>query len=68
MKGIIMKLTKGDVDNLIDVLEEWFTEVAPKELDDDEVGFNEERYNNFMARLKNVSENNEGALKDEIVI
>ncbi len=63
-----MKLTKGDVDNLIDVLEEWFTEVAPKELDDDEVGFNEERYNNFMARLKNVSENNEGALKDEIVI
>ncbi len=63
-----MKLTKGDVDNLIDVLEEWFTEVAPKELDGDEVGFNDERYNNFMARLKNVSENNEGALKDEIVI
>jgi hypothetical protein len=52
MKGIIMKLTKGDVDNLIDVLEEWFTEVAPKELDGDEVGFNDERYNNFMKRLK----------------
>ena len=47
-----MELTKSDVDNLIDVLEEWFTEVAPKELDDNEVGFNEERYSDFMKRLK----------------
>ena len=52
-----MELTKSDVDNLIDVLEEWVTEVEPKELDGDEVGFNEERYNNFMKRLKESVDN-----------
>ena len=34
-----MELTKSDVDNLIDVPEEWFTEVEPKELDGDHKDF-----------------------------
>ena len=46
-----MKLSKRDCENLIDALKEWHETCESKELEDDEVGFNDDRYQEFMARL-----------------
>ena len=46
-----MKLTKRDCKNLIDALMEYDEQVCPKELADDEVGLNAERFDNLMKRL-----------------
>ena len=46
-----MKLSKQDRLNLIDTLLEWDEEIGPKELGDNEVGLNFERYSDIMQRL-----------------
>ena len=48
-----MKLTREDTLNLIDALLEWdeHPDLGPKELNDDEVGLNFERYCDIMQRL-----------------
>ena len=47
-----MKLNKKDINNLLDALEEWFEVVEPKELYKNEIGSNNERYQNLKKRLK----------------
>jgi hypothetical protein len=46
-----MKLSKRDCDNLIDALMEYDEQVCPKELADDEVGLNAERFEDIIKRL-----------------
>ena len=49
-----MKLDKDDINNLIDLIEEWenIDGLGSKELEDNEIGFNNERLINFKKRLK----------------
>ena len=46
-----MELSKEDCANLLDALVEYDEQICPKELADDEVGLNAERYDNLMKRL-----------------
>ena len=46
-----MKLTKNEAENLIDALQEWNDAVGPKELEDNEVGLNEMRYQKVLHWL-----------------
>ena len=46
-----MKLSKRDCKNLIDALMEYDEQICPKEMADDEVGLNAERFENLMKRL-----------------
>ena len=46
-----MKLSKQEAENLLDALGEWDEQICPKELADDEVGLNAERYDSLMKRL-----------------
>jgi len=46
-----MKLSKRDCKNLIDALMEYDEQVCPKELADDEVGLNAERFDDLFKRL-----------------
>ena len=49
-----MKLNKNDINNLMDLIDEWENAegLGCKELNEDEVGFNDERLINFKKRLK----------------
>ena len=49
-----MKLNKNDINNLIDLIDEWENaeSLGPKELKNNEIGFNEKRLINFKKRLK----------------
>ena len=46
-----MILSEKDCQNLIDALKEWEECVGAKELEDNEVGLNYDRYVNLMRRL-----------------
>jgi len=46
-----MKLSKREAENLLDALSEYDEQICPKELADDEVGLNAERFENLMKRL-----------------
>jgi|TARA_R110000823_G_scaffold215168_1_gene344844 hypothetical protein len=46
-----MKLSEQDCQNLIDALKEWEECVGAKELEDNEVGLNYDRYVSLMRRL-----------------
>ena len=48
-----MNLSHDEAMNLIDALLEWeaHPDLGPKELDDNDVGLNFERYSDFMQRL-----------------
>ena len=46
-----MKLSKRDCQNLIDALMEYDDQICPKELADDEVGLNAERFDSLIKRL-----------------
>ena len=48
-----MNITNKDRLNLIDTLLEWdaHPDLGPKELDDDDVGLNFERYSDIIQRL-----------------
>jgi len=41
-----------DIQNTLDALEEWNDVVGPKELEDNEVGLNDERYHKLVSNLK----------------
>tara|TARA_B110000858_G_scaffold135682_1_gene154254 strand:- start:4 stop:234 length:231 start_codon:yes stop_codon:yes gene_type:complete len=49
-----MKLNKNDINNLIDLIDEWENAegLGCKELNENEVGFNHKRLINFKKRLK----------------
>ena len=51
-----MKLTKQDAENLINALEEWNDVVGPKELEDNEVGLNAERYDELKNKLEAIND------------
>ena len=46
-----MKLTEQDCENLLDALMEYDEQICPKELADDEVGLNAERFDDLTKRL-----------------
>ena len=46
-----MKLSKRDCLNLLDALMEYDEQICPKELADDEVGLNAERFDDLTKRL-----------------
>ena len=46
-----MKLSEKDKQNIIDALKEWEESVGFKELDEEDVGLNHDRYVNLMRRL-----------------
>ena len=50
-----MKLSKKDCKNLIDALFEYEEQCCPKELKDDEVGLNAERFDDMIKRLINYA-------------
>ena len=47
-------ITKQDAANLIDALQEWNDLVQPKELEDGEVGLDDERYQEIMKKLHTI--------------
>ena len=47
-----MKLSKKDCDNLIDTLVEWKECVGVKEMDEDDAGLDDDRYEDLIKRLK----------------
>jgi|LakMenE01Jun11ns_1017448.scaffolds.fasta_scaffold7239427_1 hypothetical protein len=47
-------ITKQDAANLIDALEEWHSIVQPKELDAEEIGLNDERYQLILKKLEAI--------------
>tara|TARA_R110002096_G_scaffold209124_1_gene395955 strand:- start:352 stop:513 length:162 start_codon:yes stop_codon:yes gene_type:complete len=50
----MIKLTQREVDNLLDVLEEWYhcDTLGVKELDEKEIGLNDDRYVALIKKLK----------------
>ena len=46
-----MRLSKREAENLLDALGEWDEQICPKELADDEVGLNAERFDDLTKRL-----------------
>jgi hypothetical protein len=56
-----MKLSEQDCQNLIDALKEWEECVGAKELEDNEVGLNYDRYVSLMRRLGVT----DGVIEDE---
>ena len=50
----MIKLTKSEVDNILDVLDEWYNceTLGTKELDKNDVGLNEDRYVALIKKLK----------------
>jgi hypothetical protein len=49
----MITLTLEESLNLIDALEEWKDVVTPKELKENEIGLNDERYEKIMKKLIN---------------
>jgi hypothetical protein len=47
-----MKLTTLDILNILDALEEWNFLIEPKELKDNEIGLNADRYEKLIKKLK----------------
>ena len=46
-----MRLSKREADNLIDTLVEWKECVGVKEMDEDDAGLDDDRYEDLMTRL-----------------
>ena len=46
-----LALTPDEAANILDALNEWDEEIAPKELEENEVGLNAERYDELKAKL-----------------
>ncbi len=49
-----IQLTQSEVDNLLDVLDEWYhcDMLGVKELEDNEIGLNDDRYKALIKKLK----------------
>ena len=56
-----MKLTKFEVSNILDALEEWFAEVTPKELSEKDIGLDDDRYSLIHKKLTTFLEEKEKA-------
>ena len=54
-----MSLSKGDAANILDALNEWDDSIGAKELDDDEVGLDYQRWVELKLRLMDFTEGNE---------
>jgi hypothetical protein len=64
-KGNKMQLTKQETLNLLDALTEWNDIIEPKELEDNEIGLNADRYEKLIKKLKqqkNRKENKNGSM------
>ena len=48
-----IKLTQNEVDNLLDVLNEWYNcdTLGVKELENNEIGLNDDRYQALIKKL-----------------
>ena len=47
-----MQLTKQETLNLLDALTEWNDIIEPKELEDNEIGLNANRYEKLIKKIK----------------
>jgi hypothetical protein len=54
-----MKLTKFEVSNILDALEEWFVNVVPKELSEKDIGLDDYRYSMIHRKLTTFLEQKE---------
>ena len=54
-----MSLSKEDAANILDALNEWDDSIGAKELDDDEVGLDYQRWVELKLRLMDFTEGNE---------
>jgi hypothetical protein len=54
-----MKLTKFEVSNILDALEEWFVNVTPKELSEKDIGLDDYRYSLIHRKLTTFIEEKE---------
>ena len=52
-----IRLTKSDVANILNALNEWDETIGAKELDDDEVGLDYQRWVELKLRLTDFLEN-----------
>ena len=52
-----IRLTKSDVANIVDALNEWDETIGAKELNDDEVGLDYQRWVELKLRLMDFLEN-----------
>lgn len=52
-----MIITKNDALNLIDALHEWYQVIQPKELKQNEIGLNMERYESLIFKLHIIAKN-----------
>ena len=52
-----IRLTKSDAANILDALNEWDETIGAKELDDDEVGLDYQRWVELKLRLTDFLEN-----------
>ena len=52
-----IRLTKSDVANILDALNEWDETIGAKELNDDEVGLDYQRWVELKLRLTDFLEN-----------
>ena len=50
-----MRITENDALNIIDALNEWNEIVEPKELKENEIGLNSERYKKILFKLISIS-------------
>ena len=50
-----MNITKNDALNILDALNEWYDIIEPKELAENEIGLNSERYENIIKKLKQLT-------------
>ena len=60
-----MQLTKQETLNLLDALTEWNDIIEPKELEDNEIGLNADRYEKLIKKLKqqkNRKDNKNGSM------
>jgi len=48
-------ITKNDALNILDALNEWHDIIEPKELAENEIGLNSERYENIIKKLKQLT-------------
>jgi chemotaxis protein CheY-P-specific phosphatase CheC len=53
---IAVVLSTEDAANILDALTEWAETIEPKELDDNEVGLNSERWGELKLRLKKATD------------
>ena len=53
----MIKLTQSEIDNILDALDEWYNcdTLGAKELEENEIGLNNDRYEALIKKLKGVN-------------